>query len=149
MAAKLRKLGGALAAVGGAVLLTGVAPAQLDPGVGFWEGTYRCAQGVTGLRLVVRTLGWRSAEREADFIFYPMGGRAEEPQGRFVVRGAIRDGRMILSPHRWTQRYGSYVMVGLDGDVRGDVYAGRVTGAQGCTTFLLETMASRRARGRN
>ena len=113
---------------------------MVESGVGSWQGTYNCSQGATGVRLAIRTLGRNSPQREATFTFYEVGGRAEQPQGSFVLRGTIRGERLVLEPQQWLQRYRNYAMVGLDGEIRGDTYAGRVTGSPGCTTFSVRSM---------
>jgi hypothetical protein len=123
---------------------SGTSAAQgLEPGVGAWQGTYNCSQGATGVRLTIRTLGRNSPQREATFTFYEVGRRAEQPQGSFVLRGTIRGERLVLEPHQWLQRYRNYAMVGLDGEIRGDTYAGRVTGSRGCTTFSVRSTTER------
>lgn len=130
-----KTIASAITIVLSAVLLTAVAPVQYAPGVGTWEGSYRCGQTVRGLRLVVRTLGFDPTARQAHFIFWEDGGSATAPAGSYTMRGRMLNGRMELEPHEWVQRGRGYSMVGLDGTVSGAVYSGDVGGS--CREFSL------------
>lgn len=110
---------------------------------GTWVGTYRCAQGLTGLTLTIDEAGPERAR--ATFLFYPERSNPAVPSGCFAMTGRYdaASRRLTLSGGRWIVRPRGYVAVGLAGtvDAGAGVIAGRVTEAEGCTSFRLERRA--------
>jgi hypothetical protein len=114
-----------------------VGPAAIG---GTWTGTYTCLQGRTGLTL---TIDEASPERvRATFHFYADPSNPAVPSGCFSQTGRYDPAsrRLTLAGGRWIVRPRDYETVGLTGtlDSAGAVLAGRVTQAEGCTTFRLE-----------
>ncbi|MBY0360965.1 MAG: hypothetical protein K2X45_03595 [Phreatobacter sp.] len=107
---------------------------------GTWAGTYTCLQGRTGLTL---TIDEASPERvRATFHFYADPSNPAVPSGCFSQTGRYDPAtrRLTLAGGRWIVRPRDYETVGLTGtlDRVGAVLSGRVTQAEGCTTFRLE-----------
>jgi hypothetical protein len=107
---------------------------------GTWTGTYVCLQGRTGLTLTVEEPD--GARVRATFHFYADPGNPGVPTGCFSQTGRFDPAtrRLTLAGGRWIVRPRDYETVGLAGTVdrAGTVLAGRVTQADGCTTFRLE-----------
>jgi eukaryotic-like serine/threonine-protein kinase len=110
---------------------------------GVWEGTYTCAQGLTGLTL---TLWGEDQALQGEFSFHPVPANPGVPSGAFRMRGrSPSPGTVVLhaSNADWIRRPERYVVVGLAGSTEGSTFAGRVTdgaggpSAIGCTTFTL------------
>ena len=115
-------------------------PAEAGPVTGSWVGTYVCLQGRTGLTL---TIDEASPERaRATFHFYADASNPAVPSGCFSQTGRYDPvtRRLTLAGGRWIVRPRNYETVGLTGtmDAAGQVLSGRVTQAEGCTTFRLE-----------
>ncbi|MFD0593104.1 hypothetical protein ACFQZ4_11590 [Catellatospora coxensis] len=104
---------------------------------GTWEGTYRCRQGLTGMKLVLFVVD--DHEVEATFEFFPVKSNPNVPRGSFVVEGSYTATGFTLQPGHWIKRPGDYVMVGLEASFSpraGQSIRGEVADA-GCDDFSL------------
>lgn len=97
-----------------------------------WRGTYTCTQGLTDL--VLRITRVEGSRVEATFDFDYRGTR-----GSFAMSGDFDPSsrRLALRPGRWIRQPRGWMTVGMAGTVDGDTYSGRITGADGCTTFRV------------
>ncbi|WP_155371302.1 hypothetical protein [Catellatospora vulcania] len=105
---------------------------------GTWEGTYRCRQGLTGLKLTLFVVD--DHEVEATFEFFPVSSNPNVPRGSFVLEGSYSATGFTLQPDHWVKRPGEYVMVGLDASFSpraGQSIRGEVTDAA-CAEFQLK-----------
>lgn len=124
-------------------LLVGIGHSQPSPialpsvvGDTQWDGYYTCAQGQTRLRLKMQVD--TSGLAEAVFEFGPSPTNYNVPTGSFVLAGSMRsDGALLLSPIRWISQPPGYVMVGLDGTIRGGIYRGSIVGGDRCGEFMV------------
>lgn len=104
---------------------------------GTWEGTYRCRQGLTGMKLTVFVVD--DHEVEATFEFFPVKSNPDVPRGSFVVEGSYTATGFTLQPGHWIKRPGDYVMVGLEASFSpraGQSIRGEVADS-GCDDFSL------------
>lgn len=124
-----------------AILAPGHGTARAADGarVEAWAGIYRCAQGLTGARLVL-TAGADGAVHGV-FEFYGIPGNPPVPRGCFEVDGRLgSDGGLQLQPGAWRLRPPSYVRVALLGqEIAGQHLVGRVIGP-GCSDFSLDPL---------
>lgn len=105
---------------------------------GTWEGTYRCRQGLTGLKLTVFVVD--DHEVEALFEFYPVSSNPDVPRGSFVLEGTYTASGFTLRPGHWVKRPGDYIMVGLAASFSpkaGQSIRGEVADS-GCDDFQLK-----------
>jgi hypothetical protein len=103
---------------------------------GQWSGTYRCAQGLTGLQLNVKT---HADAITAVFGFHPLVSNPTVPVGSFSLKGTFYSASdIVLTQNRWLHQPIGYVMVNLVGKLqdRGRRFTGRVVGP-GCSSFSL------------
>lgn len=110
------------------------APAHV---VGTWKGSYLgCAQGPTGLRLVVRhQAGNRLTAR---FNFYALPGNPAVPSGSYAMTGFYFPGGVALRGTHWIHRPPGFGMVNLVGKPL-PAGAKRFGGAvAGCSAFSLK-----------
>ena len=77
---------------------------------GTWKGTYVCAQGVTGLTLVVEAA---KGTATATFSFYPVAVNPGVPHGSFAMTGTYTSRSLDLVPDHWIKRPAGYVMIDL------------------------------------
>ena len=106
---------------------------------GRWQGTYYCAQGLTGVTLTIRG---DDARAEALFHFYPVPENPEVPVGCYTMFGHV-DGatgtiNLESDESRWILQPPTYVTVNFRGrftDGRQRI-VGRVEGP-GCSTFTM------------
>lgn len=102
---------------------------------GTWRGSYRCAQGLTALTLLIQSAGNDLAAR---FEFSAHPNNPGVPSGSFTMVGRFDPtSRMIaLRPLSWVERPPDYLMVGLSGTVDGGgaTISGTVE-TEGCSTF--------------
>ena len=107
---------------------------------GQWEGTYTCAQGLTGLTLTLgnRVVGYMPAV----FSFYAVPSNPGVPSGSFRMDGRLDGHRLVLTAGEWITQPVGYRTVDLDGIVTpdGQTYVGDVIGGLACTTFSLSKM---------
>lgn len=124
-----------------AVLAPGHGTARAADGarVEAWAGIYRCAQGLTGARLVL-TVGAGGAVHGV-FEFYGIPENPQVPRGCFEVNGRLgSDSGLHLQPGAWRLRPPSYVSVALSGqEIAGERLVGRVIGP-GCGNFTLDPL---------
>ena len=117
----------------------GSAQAQDDRYAGEWTGKYVCAQGVTGMRLVVTATGAGGARAVAHFFAVPEN--PDVPEGCFSLTGLFDkpSGQFSLRRAHWIVRPRGYGMADLVGtvDAKGESFGGRVVGPRGCSTFSL------------
>ncbi|MFC7240920.1 hypothetical protein ACFQO7_00370 [Catellatospora aurea] len=105
---------------------------------GTWEGTYRCRQGLTGLKLVIFVVD--DHEVEATFEFFPVKSNPNVPRGSYVVEGSYTATGFTLEPDHWIKRPGDYIMVGLEASfspLAGQSIRGEITDP-GCSDFSLK-----------
>jgi hypothetical protein len=115
------------------------AAAQDDRYAGEWTGKYVCAQGVTGMRLVVTATGAGGARAVAHFFAVPEN--PDVPEGCFSLTGLFDkvSGQFSLRRAHWIMRPRGYGMADLLGtvDAKGESFGGRLVGPRGCSTFSL------------
>ena len=107
-----------------------------------WSGTYKCAQGVTSVRLTIegRSSGGPAT---AHFEFGPNEANASVPRGDFWLKGSLRELEdrleVVLQPDRWGVRPNGYVMVGLTArsDRAQDALVGTID-YPSCTTISVK-----------
>ena len=104
---------------------------------GTWTGSYICSQGLTGLRLVVRT--GRDGTLTGTFSFYALPANPGVPSGEGTITGTYSATRTDIRPGRWIRQPPGYVLVGLIAGPpadNGTLLRGRVTNP-GCSTFSV------------
>jgi hypothetical protein len=99
-----------------------------------WEGRYECAQGVTGLRLVLDTAA--DGATTGTFEFYAVSENPGVPHGSYRMRGKLAmveagSFALDLAPDAWIEQPPGYVMVGLSAtsDRERRSLTGRITNA--------------------
>lgn len=107
---------------------------------GVWQGTYTCAQGVTGLTLTFAAPA--GGEVTAEVSFYAVASNPGVPSGRFTVVGsqpAPGDRKLEMFPLGWIERPPGYAMIGFDLELSADELALRASlnGAPDCTKALM------------
>jgi len=126
------------------VLVVPAASAQNAALTGVYNGTYRCGQGQTNLKLSLTVTA--SGELSGLFTFYlPPGtqnqGYTYSLHGQYDPRTA----KFSLMPVRWeTQHPANFMMVGMNGSFDSNELTGSITGA-GCSTFNVERNQSESA----
>jgi hypothetical protein len=109
---------------------------------GAWTGTYRCAQGVTGLELSLR----QDPGGDVDGLFHFFAAPANPgvPEGCYDLHGHLdaASGRITLRAGQWLLRPNGYIAVDLSGtlDPGGDRLAGRID-FPSCDKFTLHRTA--------
>jgi hypothetical protein len=113
-------------------------PAPSDV-VGTWKGSYLgCAQGPTGLRLVVKRKRHTTNQLNATFNFYALPGNPAVPSGSYAMTGYYFPGGVALNGTHWIHQPPGYVFVNLVGNPPrsgGKRFSGA---AVGCSTFSLK-----------
>lgn len=106
---------------------------------GRWQGTYYCAQGLTGVTLTIRG---DDDNAEALFHFYPVPRNPNVPVGCYTMLGhvdtATQTINLVSDESHWILRPANYVTVNFRGrftDGRQRI-VGRVEGPA-CSTFIL------------
>ncbi|MFD2091177.1 esterase/lipase family protein [Blastococcus deserti] len=107
---------------------------------GTWEGTYTCAQGLTGLRLFMTAQDTGAVS--ADFTFFAVPSNPAVPSGHFTMTGSHSAAELRLIEDRWVTRPdNSWLMVDLTAPLPLKAsmdLQGQVTGsAPACTTFSM------------
>jgi hypothetical protein len=107
--------------------------------VGRWKGSYLgCAQGPTGLRLVVKRKGRTGNRLKATFSFHALPSNPAVPSGSYAMTGYYFPGGVALYGTRWIHQAPGYNMVNLVG-VSPRPGAKRFRGViVDCTTFSLK-----------
>ncbi|MBX3502937.1 MAG: hypothetical protein KF889_26120 [Alphaproteobacteria bacterium] len=120
------------------LLVSTSAPAQ-DRLAGRWQGTYYCAQGLTGVTLTIRGDDQRA---EALFHFYPVAENPSVPVGCYTMLGHVETASGTINlesdESHWILRPSGYVTVNFRGRFAGGRHhiVGRVEGPA-CSTFIL------------
>ena len=108
----------------------------------YWEGTYDCPQGETGLTLSFEPAADNAAS--ALFHFYATPGNPGVPEGCFTMSGTLnqRTRQFDFQARRWLLQPRNYVTVDLHGTLQNGSTSlqGIVTGP-GCTTFVLHRVS--------
>jgi hypothetical protein len=110
-----------------------VSPSALT---GTWTGSYACAQGETGLRLVIQAAPGGTVT--ATFNFFALPSNPGVPSGSFTMTGTYSSAGVNLKHDRWISQPPGYEMVDLSADLPsqgGTVLSGTVTTCS--TTFTL------------
>jgi len=107
---------------------------------GYWQGTYRCAQGLTGLTLSIFDVG--DGKTGSMFHFYPVQSNPNVPEGCYFMTVSYNRSttKLIGNPYQWVERPQGYRMVGIDANIlsaQGKLI-GEVSGAPMCTIVRLE-----------
>lgn len=84
---------------------------ELSDFAGRWEGTYTCAMGDAGLRLIIEEPQGDAAQ--AVFEFFPLPGNPGVPPGSFRTTGRIEGGVVVFQAGDWIVQPPGYVTVDL------------------------------------
>jgi hypothetical protein len=109
---------------------------------GNWDGSYTCAQGVTGVTLII--------DRQVNdkisgyFHFYAQKDNPQVLEGCYRVQGQINTPNLVkIEAEKWISRPVGYVMIGLEGEfspdnntINGHIVAPYILGAS-CTNFYI------------
>lgn len=120
-------------------LLVATATSAQNRLAGRWQGTYYCAQGLTGVTLTIRG---DDRNAEALFHFYPVAANPNVPVGCYTMLGHVdtASGTINLESDEshWILRPDGYVTVNFRGRFSGgrDRIVGRVEGPA-CSTFIM------------
>ena len=111
---------------------------------GVYNGTYRCAQGATNLKLSLTVTA--GGELSGLFTFYlPPGTQNQGYTYSLFGQYDPRTAKFSLMPVRWeTQHPANFNMVGMNGSFDSNELTGRITSAA-CSTFNLERNQSESA----
>jgi pimeloyl-ACP methyl ester carboxylesterase len=120
-----------------AVAFGGISPSALT---GTWEGTYVCAQGETGLRLVIHAAA--GGTLTATFNFFPVASNPGVPSGSYTMTGTYSATGVQLTQNQWINQPDGYEMVDISADPpsQGGVLHGSITTCG--TTFTLTRKAT-------
>lgn len=106
----MRKFALLLPLLAASALAGGAGPAPAAPSLEVWEGTYTCAQGVTGARLNITR--WDGQTFRLLGEMYPVAGHPGVPRGRAelwgTLSGDLREGQINLTGWRWLLRPQGY-----------------------------------------
>jgi hypothetical protein len=122
-------------------IVTGSAVAQDVDLTGYWRGTYRCGQGLTGVNLTIRQ-GFGSAF-DAVFHFYAVPQNPGVPTGCFRMRGRIdpytRQFNLTSDDSQWIIRPPDYIVANASGTVAPDgrSMSGKIE-SDSCSTLELQ-----------
>lgn len=107
---------------------------------GTWNGTYTCAQGLTGLTLDIDRAS--PATVTAVFQFHAIADNPDLPSGSFIMHGVVgKDERLTLHAVEWISRPDHWVTVDLAGTLSADgqQFTGKILGpGTSCTSFSLQ-----------
>lgn len=78
---------------------------------GTWEGTYTCAMGGAGLRLIIEEPVGDSVT--AVFEFFPLPENPDVPSGSFTMTGRVESGTVVFIGGDWIVQPPDYVTVNL------------------------------------
>jgi hypothetical protein len=99
-----------------------------------WNGTYTCAQGLTGVALHITHVSGNDVEAVFDFTV------PSAPNGKYKMSGVYAPGtrHLRLEPGAWIVQPTGYGPVPVDATVSADgkSYSGRID-AQGCSDFAV------------
>jgi len=107
--------------------------------IGTWKGLYfGCAQGTTGLRLVINRNGANGNKLKATFNFYAVTSNPGVPSGSYAMKGYWFPGGVALAGTHWINQppgYGFVSLVGRAPAKGAKTFKGAVPE---CTTFSLK-----------
>ena len=121
----------------GAALAQPADPPALAALAGSWQGSYTCAQGLTGLTLQVGAE--KAGAAPVMLSFYPVPANPAVPRGSATFRGTLSGGTVRLTPVAWAVQPAGYEFTDFAGPLPkagGSVFSGTVNGSE-CTTFSL------------
>jgi hypothetical protein len=112
--------------------------ASLSPSAltGTWKGSYDCAQGETGLRLVIQAVPGGTVT--ATFNFSAVPSNPGVPSGSYTMTGTFSSAGLVLTQNQWISQPPGYEMVDLSAEPPsqgGTVLRGTITTCG--TTFTL------------
>ncbi|MBU2663818.1 hypothetical protein KOI35_09890 [Actinoplanes bogorensis] len=112
---------------------------------GTWQGTYRCSQGLTGLKLVLYPTG--DGTLLGTFNFYEVRSNRGVPSGRYAMAGAYSDSGFDLRGDYWVDQPSGYGMVDVAGAVPTSS-KGHLTGrlAEPCKGYDLRKVSTKTSR---
>lgn len=92
---------------------------------GTWKGSYKAAQGETGLTLNVYNANGRY---EAIFDFYNLPGKTNAKEGKYYMYGTYNEStkKYKLIGYEWIEHPDYYVFVDLEGKIRRNIFSGSV-----------------------
>jgi hypothetical protein len=114
--------------------------------IGNWGGSYTCAQGSTGLTLIIDSQ--MDTHISGYFYFYPPQNNPQAKEGCYKIKGSIDATRKVtLEALHWISHPSGYVMVGLEGKftpsnkaLNGNVVAPYIFGPR-CTSFAISKIS--------
>ena len=127
-------VGGGVA--GGLALAHAAQSSPLSAMVGSWQGTYTCAQGLTGVQLQIAPE--KAGAVPVTLSFYPVPANPAVPQGSAAYRGTLASGTVHLTPVAWIHQPAGYTLNEWAGALPAagrDAFSGTVAG---CATFSLQ-----------
>jgi hypothetical protein len=115
--------------------------------IGNWDGSYNCAQGITGLTLIIDSQATTSQidnKITGFFHFYPLKDNPEVKEGCYRIQGQLNALNQVkIEAEKWISRPAGYVMVDLEGNVmssnkamNGNIIAPPILGPT-CTNFSI------------
>jgi hypothetical protein len=106
---------------------------------GEWNGKYVCAQGVTGLHIILAESGVANAT--ALIHFFPLPENPKAAEGCFTASGWFdpASGNFNLQQQRWVMQPPRYLMADVRGklDASGEMITGSLVGPPNCSLFFL------------
>ena len=116
------------------------AAAQSRSAGGEWTGKYVCRQGITGARLILSEDGSRGV-----FHFFPLPENPQAREGCYQVTGVFNSttGDLAIIPGVWYLKPRNYAPAPFTGtvDERGENFAGKIVGLEGCASVFLSRAA--------
>jgi len=87
-----------------------------QPVLGIWRGEYSCAQGLTGVTLILEKNPGNNHLINGTFSFFPLPFNPTVPSGSFTLKGNYTESRKLtLIPDRWIDHPFLFTMVSIDG----------------------------------
>jgi hypothetical protein len=87
-------------------------PDRLSGLAGTWEGEYTCAQGATGLKLIISEPDGTSLP--AVFEFFPLPQNPGAKAGSYSMLGTLNpNGQLVFKQQQWINQPPGYVMVDI------------------------------------
>lgn len=131
---------------GGSVWVKQAGPPAAVPPVpgspaGLWQGTYTCAQGLTGITMLIAD--GENGSLNAIWDFYAVSSNPGVPTGAVALTGSHSGSQVSLTPNRWIYQPAGYgagpltMTIGADGNT----LSGPVRLA-GCTTLALSRVGT-------
>jgi hypothetical protein len=105
--------------------------------LGTWQGTYTCAQGLTGVQIIVGTEDVRSGAAPVQLSFYPVPSNPSVPQGSATFRATLSHGTVSLTPVAWKVQPSGWTLNEWTGTLPAagsNFFDGTVIG---CATFAM------------